>query len=119
MNAIQLLVSKFIPLTVLMFLWTPCRAQDTVYARKVIARLCSDKFHGRGYYKNGAIKSSAFIAAEMKKTGLKPLGQNYYQSYGFPINTITRDPALSINDWTLLPGKDFIVNAASPSSQII
>jgi len=92
-------------------------AQDTSYARKTINKLCAHKYHGRGYYKNGAIKSGTFIASEMKKAGLKTLPNqtNYFQHFSFPVNVFENKMELIINGITLTPGIDFIVNADCPS----
>lgn len=87
-------------------------AQDTAYARKTINTLCQNKFYGRGYYKNGAVKAADFIASEMKKAGVKPLPQNkkYFQPFNFNVNTVEQIH-LVLNGKVLRPGYDYIIDA--------
>lgn len=92
-------------------------AQDTVYARQIIQKLCSEDLHGRGYYKQGAPKAAAFIQEEMKKTAAVPLQASYLQSFEMQANVIRR-VELTINGKILAPGKDYLVSEDAPSSSI-
>jgi aminopeptidase YwaD len=66
-------------------------AQDTSYAHKVLYELCSEKYHGRGYYKNGEEKAGKYIAKEMKKLGLKPSNNgSFYQKFDLNGNQINK-----------------------------
>lgn len=88
-----------------------CQGQDSLYAREVIKELTSEKYNGRGYVKEGDKKAATYIAAEFKKHGLQPLGsKNYFQEFGFPVNTFPSCMEVSINGTTLQAGKDFIVD---------
>jgi hypothetical protein len=61
--------------------------------------------------KEGDKKAAVYIAAEFKKHGLQPLGsKNYFQEFGFPVNTFPSCMDVSINGTTLTAGKDFIVD---------
>lgn len=95
----------------------PVMAQDTGYARQCISKLCSKGFYGRGYTKNGAVKASGYIAGEMKKSGLLPLGEGYFQNFEFSVNTFSADPYLKIDGTVLRPGIDFQVSADAPASK--
>jgi hypothetical protein len=90
-------------------------AQDSAYARQVVKKLSSSSLHGRGYLSNGQEKAAAFIRKEFRKTGLKPIGKDYYQKFHFPVNTFPGCQELIINGQKLIPGKDFLVDPASPS----
>jgi aminopeptidase YwaD len=90
-------------------------AQDSAYARQVVKKLASSSLHGRGYLANGQEKAAAFIRKEFRKTGLKHPGEDYYQKFHFTVNTFPGRQELSINGQKLVPGKDFLVDPASPS----
>lgn len=107
----------------LLFLGTFCFhicflfSQDSAYARHTMNQLCSDTFNGRGYYNNGAVLSSKYIANEMKKAGLKsPRGaKKYLQSFSFNVNSIV-DANLVFNGKKLIPGKDYLFPADMETS---
>lgn len=85
-------------------------AQDTLYARKIIKELCSKKYFGRGYVRNGEKKAAQFIAKELKKLKALPLFiDGYFQPYKFSVNTFPADMGLKLNGKELIPGKDFII----------
>ncbi len=91
-----------------------CFAQDSVYTRKMVNKLSSKAFWGRGYTKNGMQKAADFLATEYKKSGLVPFSINYKQGFNFPVNTFPGKMNVEINGKKLVPGKDFIVNNESP-----
>ena len=88
-------------------------AQDTVYARTVINKLCSPKFHGRGYVKNGDDKAAVFIANEFKNLNVKKFEGNYFQKFSFPVNTFPNKMELEVNGKKLIAGADFIIHPSS------
>lgn len=92
-------------------------AQDTLYARTVIAELCSDKLHGRGYYKHGAQKAAQYIAKEMKVLGASPLQSSFLQEFSMPANVI-EEVSLELEGKVLRPGIDYLVSEDAPSSSI-
>ena len=78
------------------------RAQDSLYARKVINTLCSKQFAGRGYVNNGLDIASKYIAAELKKFKAQPLfNTGYFQWFDFNVNTFPGKMSVSINGKTL------------------
>jgi len=90
--------------------------QDTASARKILRTLCSPRFHGRGYYKNGVHKAARFLMKEMRKMHLKPLfGQFNFMNFTHPVVVFPKDPTLIINNKKLIPGKEFIVSPSSGS----
>jgi aminopeptidase YwaD len=85
------------------------------YGKNVMERLASPSFHGRGYYKNGDARAAKYIRNEFRKTGLQPVGNNYYQNFTFPVNTFPGKMKIKLGEKNLVPGKDFIVSPAAPS----
>lgn len=92
-----------------------CFAQDSVYTRKMVNKLSSKAFWGRGYTKDGMKKAADFLAAEYNKFGLVPFSNNYKQDFNLPANTFPGKMHVEINGKKLVPGKDFVVNNESPS----
>lgn len=92
-------------------------AQDTVYARQVINKLCSEKFAGRGYVRGGDKTAAEFIAAEFKRLGVSKPNSRYFQPFNFPVNSFPSRMQLKVNNKNLEPGKDFIVHPSSASGK--
>ncbi len=90
---------------------TYSKAQDTVYARKIIADLCSPKMAGRGYVNNGDKKAAKYIQKEFVKLGLKKANsKSYFQPFSFPVNTFPKTVEVEYNGKKLIAGVDFIIN---------
>jgi aminopeptidase YwaD len=90
-------------------------AQDNAYAREMLDKLASEKFYGRGYVKNGDGKASDFIAKQFKKDKLEKFGEDYFQTYHFPMNTFPKKVEVSIDGKKLVPGEEFVISSSSPS----
>lgn len=84
-------------------------SQDTAYARKVIRKLCSKEFAGRGYVNNGVNKAAAYISKEMKTIGLSKFGKSYSQFYNFRVNTFPGAMSVVLNGKPLTPGKHYLI----------
>lgn len=108
--------------------FAPLAAQDKAYARKVVDTLTSPVMHGRGYVFKGDKVAATYIANEFKKLGLLPLGKNFFQEFGFPINTLPKNNSCSLfygqpqnaghevtANSVLTPGQDYLISSASPS----
>ena len=103
----------------LLFLLSFCNAQDTSYAHDVMYELSSKKYHGRGYYKRGAIKASKYIARKMAEIGLEPWGQDgYYQSFPMQANVIKKS-GLWINGIRLRNGIQFLPDCGNSSTKAL
>lgn len=85
-------------------------SQDTVYARQVIAKLCSNAFSGRGYVNKGDKKAADYIANEFKTFKLEKFNNTYFQKFKFPVNTFPKTVEILYNGILLKPGIDFIVD---------
>lgn len=93
------------------------KSQDVVYAKKMLDTLASSYFEGRGAVNNGEKKAADFIAKEYQKLGLKSFQESFLQHFNYNINTFSRKLEVVIDDEKLIPGKDYIVGAASSKLQ--
>jgi aminopeptidase YwaD len=107
---------KYLTLFVSLFLFSSVHCQDTIYARKVIKKLCSKELLGRGYVSNGVNKSAAYILKEIKHIGLNKFGKSYCQNYSFPVNAFPGKMSVVLDGKSLIPGKDYLIY---PSAKII
>lgn len=96
------------------FLLLPVVAFTQVdHARTLTKMLCSPEFQGRGYVNGGDSIAAEFIAREFKSAGCKTFKTGPFQSFAFPVNTFPGQMKLAVNNQTLLPGVDYIVDPAS------
>lgn len=94
------------------------KAQDTVYARKVVRFLCSEKCYGRGYLKNGLQTAEKFLTTEIKKSKATPLfSKSYSQSFFQSVNTFPNTCEVKLNGIKLEPGRDFIPDPSAGSAK--
>ena len=91
---------------------TGMQAQD--YARKIVDKLASKSYHGRGYVKKGDHKAAKFIAVEMKKKALETFNGSYFQSFEVPVYTYPSKMIVKFGNRALLPGIDFLIAPGSP-----
>jgi len=105
----RLLLSLMVGLT-----FAAITAQDIVYAREIIEKLCSESMHGRGYVRKGDKIAAGYIASEFKQMNLVPLGSHYYQYLSLDVNTFPAAMAVRINGRTLKAGYDYMVDPSSP-----
>lgn len=96
-----------------MFIQSISVAQDIDYARLVINELCSEKYHGRAYVKNGDKKAAKFIKKELKNNNIKPFNESYFQFFQFPVNTFPSKNYFSIGLKKYTPGKDYLITPNS------
>lgn len=99
-----------------LFVFLAVKSQDTLYARRIIRDLCSEKYYGRGYLKNGLDKSAKYICEKIKENKALPLfASGYYQAFNFDVNTYPSKVTLKINGKLLKPGADYIISPQSGS----
>lgn len=92
-------------------------SQPTKYS-KYVDTLCSNFFRGRGYVDNGHLKAAIFLSNEFYKMGLDSLSNmGYLQKFQVNVNTFPEKINFKINDSTLIPGKDYIVDPSSGTSK--
>lgn len=87
------------------------KAGDSLYVKKITDTLASPTFFGRGYINDGMRKAGDFIAAEMKRIGLKV----EEQPFEYPVNTFPGKMMLTVNGMALRPGLQFIARPDSKS----
>nr|WP_320118951.1 M28 family peptidase [uncultured Marinifilum sp.] len=85
-------------------------AQDMNYTKKLVEKLSSKEFHGRGYVYKGDSIAAAYLSKEMKNIGLKSFTKNYYQPYTTSINTYPQNPNLMLDGKELESASEYIVN---------
>ena len=70
-----------------------------------------DSMMGREAGSLGAMKGTAYIAAEARRLGLKPAGDSgsYFQNVPFIARTLDAQSTLTVNDATLIAYKDFVI----------
>jgi hypothetical protein len=92
------------------------RAQPTtaaIDARDLMSRLyvfADDSMMGREAGTIGALKGTAYIAAEVKRLGLRPAGDSgsYFQNVPFIARTLDAQTAISANDQPLTAFTDYV-----------
>lgn len=89
------------------------KAQNSEYAQYVIKTLSSPIFHGRGYVNNGLDSAANFILKEFEKIQLQPFFNGYRQKFTIPVNTFPGNMSLRLNNTSLQPVREFIVDPAS------
>lgn len=82
-------------------------------ARKTVETLCSPAFHGRGYVNNGDSLAAAYIAEQLQAVGCKSFKPGIFQPFQFQVNAFPNRMMLKVNDQTLVPGTDFVVDPGS------
>lgn len=90
-------------------------SQDLTYAHKLVDTLTSEIFSGRGYVNSGDKNAAEFIAGEYRKFGLDSFEKGYFQTFDFPVNTFPGKMEVELDETSLLPGIDYIVNPACSS----
>jgi aminopeptidase YwaD len=90
------------------------KAQDLEFTKKIISNLTSEKYHGRGYVKNGSNKAGNFLEKQFQLIGLKTIdNRGFKQTFHFSVNTFPKQIQLFVEGKVLVAGRDFILNANS------
>lgn len=92
-------------------------AQDMDYTKKLIEKLSSEEFHGRGYVNKGDSIAAAYLSNEMKSIKLNGFTENYYQDYSISINTFAQNTSLSLDGKELKPASEYVVNPNAKSGK--
>lgn len=91
-------------------------AQNLEQVKKHITELSSEKYHGRGYVKNGINLAADYIVNEFKRLNVKPIGEDYFQNFTYDINTFPGKMQVVVDGKKLLPGTDFLVGPMTPTT---
>lgn len=83
--------------------------------RTHIYKLTAPNMMGRGYVGTGQKKAATYIRNHFTQLGLSstPGITDMIQSYSFPVNTFPSKMNVSLNGKKLVPGQDYLVDAAS------
>ena len=85
---------------------------------KYVDTLCSDYFMGRGYVKDGHLKTANFLEEKFKEINLEPLNEDkYIQNFNINVNTFPNQVELKLDGELLIPGRDFIIAPQSRGSK--
>lgn len=84
------------------------------YGRWVVDSFASESYYGRGYLNDGDKKAASFITKEFKKFGLKAFTTSYEQKFSISVNTFPKNVFLSIDNFNLISGKDWVPNESCP-----
>ncbi len=90
-------------------------SQDLDYARKMVQKLASEDFAGRGYVKRGDWKAAVFIGKQFYVNDLKNFESAYFQDYTIPMNTFPGKISVSIDGSELIPDVDYVISSSAPS----
>jgi hypothetical protein len=104
----NILSLPFVLLTFLIF------SQNITQADKIIQKLCSDKFAGRGYVDRGDSIAADYIASYFDSLGLSSIKNNHKQSFNVSVNNIN-SAELTIDNRSLTPGVDFLIAPNAPT----
>ncbi len=107
-------MKRFLFLIAVILLADILPAQDVEYARKMLNKLASDNFSGRGYLRKGNEKAAQFIKKQLEKNGAESFDGNYFQKFSYPMNTFPEKLLVKTGDKNLVPGEDFVVSCSSP-----
>ena len=100
----------YITITIIYSIFTHnTNAQDSLFSRDIIFQLSSPKMHGRGCAYNGDSIAADFIKQKCIELGLKPLTDNFYQSYSYPAYAMEDECRISVNNRTLIPAKEYLI----------
>lgn len=114
-----LAIRRILAINSLLLLGNCLQAQTAIDTlKKHLNILAAPAMHGRGYTNNGVNLAADYIQQEFSNYGLKSFTEEQYlQHYSFPINIFPGAFSLSINGKELVPGEDYIVNAASSGTR--
>ncbi|MBC7694028.1 MAG: M28 family peptidase [Burkholderiales bacterium] len=108
---------KYIIFLTFFFLFSVSFSQDTVYARKVIKKLCSKEFSGRGYVNDGVNKAASYLSKEIKNIGLNKFGKSYSQFYNLRVNTFPGAMSVVLNGRELTPGMHYLIYPSAKTTK--
>jgi len=111
-----LIVNKSVLFLILFSIHLIAFSQDIDYARRIVEKLSSPEFKGRGYTENGDKISADYISNEFRNFGLLPINKkNYYQKFDISVNTLPNNVSVKMDGTELKAAIDYLVEASCPS----
>ena len=91
--------------------------QEKRWLKHHISLLTTPSMLGRGYVNKGHDRAAKYVLKHFKEYGLLPVNKDstYIQTYSFAVNTFPDEVSLKLNKKQLVPGADFLIDAASIS----
>ncbi|HLU87868.1 MAG TPA: M28 family peptidase [Taishania sp.] len=105
----------YVQVCILLLFTTTSAFSQVEDVRRIVEKLCSPSFHGRGYVNGGDSIAAQYIAQQFQEIGLQQISDSYFQRFKFPVNTFPGNASFFIADKKLEVGTDIIVDPASPS----
>lgn len=94
-------------------------AQRLHNGKSTIRKLCSPRFYGRGYQRDGHLKAAFWIGDKIQRLGLLPFQGSYLHPFIIPSIVVAEcPPSVMLNGRKLLTGIDFQLHPASNSGSI-
>ena len=87
-------------------------AQDLAHYKRVVRKLSSSRYQGRGYAKDGANKAGKYLVKEFAKAGVDKV---IVQPFTLDINTFPGKMKMWVDEKKQIPGVDFTVREFNPS----
>lgn len=91
-------------------------AQDTSYMRYNLRSLTSERMKGRGYSFRGDSIAAEYIRVELKRLGVEPLVEGYYQPYTFSVHSMEGPVSVMVDKKRLEPYTQYRIPSWSKSS---
>lgn len=114
-------MKQYLKLTIWIFVVTilndTAKAQDMRWLKHQVATLAGTTMDGRGYTGKGRERAAGYIQKQMATFGLRPVlaDSSYFQTYSFPVNSFPGDMLVKIGKKELVPGVEYLADAASSS----
>lgn len=108
-------MKKIIPIFLLCLHSFFAYTQDSSQAREHIKYLSSKELHGRGVAYNGENLAAGYLQSQLRKLGVEPLGNNYFQSYELAGFALEGKIHCDIDGQELTPGDDYRIAPFSQS----
>lgn len=90
-------------------------SQDTLGVYQIIQKLAGPEMKGRGYIGRGEKLAADYLYKKLEENNLKLAGTSYLQKFTISVNTFPEEIILTVNNKSMVEGRDFIVDATSPS----
>ncbi len=101
-------------LLLLTFLFSFEIQSQTPNFSKYVDTLCSNYFMGRGYVKDGHLKTANFLEEKFNEINLAPLNNDrFIQDFNINVNTFPDSVEVKLDEKPLVPGKDFMISPQS------
>lgn len=106
-------MKKLITLSLVSLCILFAQAQDLQSYTRIVKKLSSAKYQGRGYAQNGVVKAGNYLAQEFQKASADTVFQ---QTFTQDINTYPGNMTMHVDNRKLSAGEDFVMREYSPGA---